>query len=473
MIPRTGITVSKKELLGLLLVFIVYVLLGGLVFMLLESPLEEKLRREIDDLRNEFQEKLGMLGDPNVTRQDMERLMLRLAAAHSQSLIDESGNDTHTNWSFENSFFFAITVVTTIGYGHLSPSTTPGRLFCILYATIGIPLTGILLAAIGGHYSQSLVKDIQRARKDRNSRLALTLSAAKCLLPWLFLFLVVPAGFFMWLEEWSFVESFYYCFITLSTIGFGDYVASNFEGPYVGVYKTFVVLWIIFGLGYLAMILNYISRMMRCKQIRRVERKLSTSIHHTQQRVGQRLDEVYQILHDVSRSRTIKPRNRAPLKRMQSFPAPELRDRNHNHKIQRLLKLVQTLKEDEPAPRPRRLSLPLPISPNLQPANYGRGSLQVFTTSSESHQKPAQNVVKNGYGLKPPPALQTVVAAADLEINLAVNDTSIPVPRQQHKCAAKPPTVAFIDVISAEPHIEASTDRRTVIDLEGLQCTRV
>lgn len=114
-----------------------------------------------------------------------------------------------------------------IGYGHLSPSTTPGRLFCILYAMIGIPLTGILLAAIGGHYSQRLVRGLQRARKDRHSRIALVLTATKCLLPWLFVFLVVPAGFFMWLEEWSFVESFYYCFITLSTIGFGDYVAGK------------------------------------------------------------------------------------------------------------------------------------------------------------------------------------------------------------------------------------------------------
>ncbi|KFM63648.1 Potassium channel subfamily K member 10, partial [Stegodyphus mimosarum] len=161
--------------------------------MLLESPLEEQLRKELDELRNEFQDKLNRLGEANVTRADLENLMLRLA--HSQSLIDESGNDTHTNWSFDNSFFFAITVVTTIGYGHLSPSTTGGRLFCIFYATIGIPLTGILLAAIGGHYSQHLVKGIQRARKNRsrNSKLAIAFCATKCLLPWLVVFLVVPA----------------------------------------------------------------------------------------------------------------------------------------------------------------------------------------------------------------------------------------------------------------------------------------
>lgn len=62
-----------------------------------------------------FTGKLSQLGTPNVTREDMESLMLRLAEAHSNSLIDEEGNDTHTNWSFSNSFFFAITVVTTIG----------------------------------------------------------------------------------------------------------------------------------------------------------------------------------------------------------------------------------------------------------------------------------------------------------------------------------------------------------------------
>ncbi|GFU06166.1 open rectifier potassium channel protein 1 [Nephila pilipes] len=470
MIPRTGIIVSKKELFGLLIVFIAYVLLGGLIFMLLESPLEEKLRSEIEELRNEFQDKLDRLGDPNVTREDMERLMLRLSSAHRMSLIDEAGNDTHSNWSFGNSFFFAITVVTTIGYGHLSPSTTPGRLFCVLYATIGIPLTGIVLAAIGGHYSQRLVKDIQKARKSRNSRLALAFSATKCLVPWLFVFLVVPAGIFMWLEQWSFVDSFYYCFITLSTIGFGDFVAGNFEGEYVGFYKTFVVLWIIFGLGYLAMILNYISRMMRCKQIRKVERKLSSSIYQTQQKMGQRLDEVYQILHDVSRSRTTRPRNRVAIKRMQSFPAPEFKDQNHNNKIQKLLNLVQTLKEEEPPPRPRRLSLPLPASSGLQPAIYGRGSLQVFSSTALMNRQ--KEVMGNGYQKKPPQSMNLTLPEESEAKNIN-SPTAERVDSREQRYRPRRPSVAVIDVISAEPQIDIAINRRTVIDMEGLQCTRV
>lgn len=41
------------------------------------------------------------------------------------------------------------------------------------------------------------------------------------------LFLVIPPLVFSYVEGWTYGESFYYAFITLSTIGFGDYVVGE------------------------------------------------------------------------------------------------------------------------------------------------------------------------------------------------------------------------------------------------------
>jgi len=42
------------------------------------------------------------------------------------------------------------------------------------------------------------------------------------------------AGLFQALENWSYVDSLYYCFVSFSTIGFGDLVASQHTYyPYV------------------------------------------------------------------------------------------------------------------------------------------------------------------------------------------------------------------------------------------------
>ena len=53
------------------------------------------------------------------------------------------------SWDFIQSVFFTTTILTTIGYGNISPVTFPGRLFCIFFAIIGIPFTLSVLADLG------------------------------------------------------------------------------------------------------------------------------------------------------------------------------------------------------------------------------------------------------------------------------------------------------------------------------------
>lgn len=114
------------------------------------------------------------------------------------------------------------------GYGNISPSTEFGRFFCVMYGFIGIPLAGILFAAIGDFFSTKLLKAHERTKSRSSSpRRALIISTIMYLIPGFLMFLILPAGVFMILEKWSFIQGFYYSFVTLTTIGFGDFVAGK------------------------------------------------------------------------------------------------------------------------------------------------------------------------------------------------------------------------------------------------------
>ena len=60
------------------------------------------------------------------------------------------------------------------------------------------------------------------------------------------------------LAEWSYLHAIYYGFTTLTTIGFGDYVALQQDNSLQQSpeYVTFVLVFIMFGLAFIACVLN-------------------------------------------------------------------------------------------------------------------------------------------------------------------------------------------------------------------------
>ena len=58
--------------------------------------------------------------------------------------------DTWTKaWTFPNTLLFTITIMTTIGYGHICPKSFEGQLFTIIYALVGMPLLMLFLGNVG------------------------------------------------------------------------------------------------------------------------------------------------------------------------------------------------------------------------------------------------------------------------------------------------------------------------------------
>lgn len=105
-------------------------------------------------------------------------------------------------------------------------------------------------------------KCLQLKRKTVSETELTTLASILCISV-----LLGGAGAFHHYEHWQFTDAFYYCFITMSTIGFGDFVAlqnstggplQNSTGPLQNKpdYVAFSIIYILFGLTVFAAALN-------------------------------------------------------------------------------------------------------------------------------------------------------------------------------------------------------------------------
>ncbi|XP_073983226.1 open rectifier K[+] channel 1 isoform X2 [Rhodnius prolixus] len=191
-------------------------------------------------------------------------------------------------WTYYNSFFFALTTLSTIGYGNLTPSSTEGRWLVIVYSLIGIPFNGIVLAQLGDFFGSTFMKAHHRYKNQvYETRMELILDILLYLVPGMAIFILAPTFVFQFFENWSFTEGIYYAFVSLTTIGFGDFVAGQKtdDSASYTAYRIFLLIWIMFGLGYLVMILGFIARAMKSKRINKLEHKLANTIKYTQSKI--------------------------------------------------------------------------------------------------------------------------------------------------------------------------------------------
>ncbi|XP_051908119.1 potassium channel subfamily K member 10a [Hippocampus zosterae] len=256
-----------KTVLAVFVVVVAYLVAGGLVFQALEQPFENNQKITITAEKAAFLQK-----HPCVSPDELEALIKHSVVAVNAGVNpvgDTSYNSSH--WDLGSAFFFAGTVITTIGYGNIAPSTEGGKIFCILYAIFGIPLFGFLLAGVGDQLGTIFVKSIAKVEimfRNKHNQISQTkirlASTLLFILAGCILFVTIPAVIFKHIEGWTALESTYFVVITLTTVGIGDYVAGgNRRIEYRKWYRPLVWFWILGGLAYFAAVLNMIGDWLR------------------------------------------------------------------------------------------------------------------------------------------------------------------------------------------------------------------
>ncbi|EYC24883.1 hypothetical protein Y032_0013g2154 [Ancylostoma ceylanicum] len=247
-----SLVMDKKSSRALMLILttFTYLLLGAAVFDMLESETERYVREEIAFVRERLQRKY------NFTSNDMQLF----ESVAIKSMPQKAG----LQWQFSGAFYFATVVITTVGYGHSAPETMGGRFFCMVFALAGIPLGLIMFQSIGERVNTFIAFCLHELQSHLHAR---GFDYLQEVAPKHLLFVSLSIGMSIIIagtivfhreERWTLFDAYYYCFITLSTIGFGDLVPLQ-QGSALQLrpfYVVFTLLFVLLGLAVFSACVN-------------------------------------------------------------------------------------------------------------------------------------------------------------------------------------------------------------------------
>ncbi|XP_014287556.1 two pore potassium channel protein sup-9 [Halyomorpha halys] len=250
--------------LSLVVCTFTYLLIGAAVFDALESETERKRWEFLSSVRD------GILKKYNISQEDYKMIEI--------VIIENKPHKAGPQWKFAGAFYFATVVLAMIGYGHSTPVTIGGKAFCMAYAIVGIPLGLVMFQSIGERLNKFASVVIKRAKRyfgcQQTEATEINLMMATGMLS--SVIITTGAAMFSRYEGWSYFDSFYYCFVTLTTIGFGDYVALQNDQALIHKpgYVALSLVFILFGLAVVAASINLLVlrfMTMNAEEVRRDE----------------------------------------------------------------------------------------------------------------------------------------------------------------------------------------------------------
>jgi len=165
--------------------------------------------------------------------------------------------DGTSSWTCTDLLYFCVVIVSTVGYGHaLVPLSPAGRVFTMFYSVSGFFALALIINGInhaappfrhGVRRVWTTCRDRCRLRRDEKPRAApaeaiepplfyVAATEAMLLFVKLLLLNLLFCVLFMQAEaNWSFVDAFYHCMMTSTTVGFGEVAPETQRGRQLAI----------------------------------------------------------------------------------------------------------------------------------------------------------------------------------------------------------------------------------------------
>ncbi|XP_022901546.1 uncharacterized protein [Onthophagus taurus] len=140
---------------GLTIILLSWALLGAFAFYQTEGPREQEQAKELKKLQDELTIDLST----DLISSDKEgwnKIINKYALKHETLLLEavsagygEGGGEGGRIWTYPGCILFAVSLLTTLGFGAPVPRTPLGRGAAILFSAVGIPLHFLLILNIG------------------------------------------------------------------------------------------------------------------------------------------------------------------------------------------------------------------------------------------------------------------------------------------------------------------------------------
>jgi len=270
-----GIRRSTCLLTLYIIAYIIYIIAGSVVFAVLETIGQDD---DFEDLERTAA-KVSSLKKALLTKcPDIESELDSIVESSSGLVTSRSlshwpffgrpydeVDEDFQKWSPGSTILFTVSVLTTVGYGHIAPETFTGRLFCVAYATVGVPFTLVFLSACVQRLlgpTESMLEFLCRSSlSSKTSQLSIRIiHCAIMFAMFISFFVLLPTAIFWGLEpEWSLASSFYFVFISLTTIGLGDLVPGEMAEDLTvnkDLYQICIAIYLLLSLVFLSLTLS-------------------------------------------------------------------------------------------------------------------------------------------------------------------------------------------------------------------------